>query len=60
MPLSFSAPTPLEYFASLVHSDEHFPLLEAAVCLAQDEYPDLEPDPNRPPPPKDDGFDIPF
>jgi regulator of sirC expression with transglutaminase-like and TPR domain len=42
MPLSFSAPTPLEYFASLVHSDEHFPLLEAAVSLAQDEYPDLD------------------
>ena len=42
MPLSFSAPTPLEYFASLVQSDEHFPLLEAAVSLAQDEYPDLD------------------
>ena len=42
MPLSFSAPTPLEYFSSLVRSDEHFPLLEAAVSLSQDEYPDLD------------------
>jgi regulator of sirC expression with transglutaminase-like and TPR domain len=25
-----------------VQSDEHFPLLEAAVCLAQDEYPELD------------------
>lgn len=42
MPLSFSAPTPLEYFTSLVQSDEHFPLLEAAVSLAQDEYTDVD------------------
>jgi len=38
MNLSFVAPTPLEYFASLVQSDAEFPLLEAAVSLAQDEY----------------------
>jgi regulator of sirC expression with transglutaminase-like and TPR domain len=42
MPLSLQAPTPLEYFASLVQSDEHFPLLEAAAALAQDEYPELD------------------
>ncbi|MBT9506842.1 tetratricopeptide repeat protein [Rhodoferax sp.] len=42
MNLSFAVPTPLEYFASLVHSDTEFPLLEAAVSLAQDEYPDLD------------------
>ncbi len=42
MPLSLSAPTPLEYFVSLVRSDEQFPLFEAAVSLAQDEYPDLD------------------
>ena len=42
MPLSLSVPTSLEYFASLVQSDEHFPLLEAAASLAQDEYPDLD------------------
>jgi regulator of sirC expression with transglutaminase-like and TPR domain len=42
MPLSFSAPTALEYFSSLVQSDEHFPLLEAAASIAQDEYPELD------------------
>ena len=42
MLLKLTAPTPLEYFASLVENDEHFPLLEAAACLAQDEYPDLD------------------
>ena len=42
MSLSLQAPTPLEYFTSLVLSDEHFPLLEAAVSLAQDEYPELD------------------
>jgi regulator of sirC expression with transglutaminase-like and TPR domain len=41
MRLNFDVPSPLGYFSSLVQSDEHFPLLEAAVCLAQDEYPDL-------------------
>lgn len=35
-------PTSLEYFASLVHSDEAFPLFEAAVSLGQDEYPQLD------------------
>ena len=42
MNLSFAVPTPLEYFASLVQSDADFPLLEAAVSLAQDEYPELD------------------
>ncbi len=42
MSLSFDVPSPLQYFASLVQSDEHFPLLEAAVSVAQDEYPDLD------------------
>lgn len=42
MQLSFDAPTPLEYFASLVQSDSDFPLLEAAISLAQDEYPELD------------------
>lgn len=42
MALTFSAPTPLSYFASLVQSDEHFPLLEAAASLAQDEEPSLD------------------
>lgn len=42
MTLSYSVPSALEYFASLVQSDEHFPLLEAAAAIAQDEYPDLD------------------
>ena len=42
MQFNYSAPTPLEYFASLVQSDGHFPLLETAISLAQDEYPDLD------------------
>ncbi|WP_077000425.1 SirB1 family protein [Variovorax sp. KK3] len=42
MTFSFQAPTALEYFQSLVRSDDHFPLLEAAASLAQDEYPELD------------------
>jgi regulator of sirC expression with transglutaminase-like and TPR domain len=42
MDLNFDVPSPLEYFASLVKSDEHFPLLESAISLAQDEYPELD------------------
>ncbi len=42
MPLSYAVPTPLEYFAALVHSDAEFPLFEAAISLAQDEYPELD------------------
>jgi regulator of sirC expression with transglutaminase-like and TPR domain len=42
MALTFSAPTPLGYFASLVQSDDHFPLLEAAASLAQDEEPTID------------------
>ncbi len=34
--------THLSYFASLVQSDEQFPLLEAAASLAQDEYPECD------------------
>jgi regulator of sirC expression with transglutaminase-like and TPR domain len=40
--LPYDTPTPLEYFATLVASDEQFPLLEAAASLAQDEYPGLD------------------
>ena len=42
MNFSFAAPTPLEYFSSLVQNDDQFPLLEAAASLAQDEYPKLD------------------
>ena len=41
MNLSLNVPTPLEYFASLVHTDADFALLEAAVSLAQDDYPEM-------------------
>jgi regulator of sirC expression with transglutaminase-like and TPR domain len=40
--LNLSPPTPLSYFASLVQSDDQFPLLEAAASLAQDEEPALD------------------
>ena len=42
MQFSYTPPTPLDYFASLVHSDGDFALFEAAVSLAQDEYPELD------------------
>jgi len=42
MDFNFSMPSPLQYFTSLVQSDEHFPLLEAAACIAQDDYPELD------------------
>lgn len=42
MPLSFIAPTPLQYFASLVQSDAQFPLAEAAASLAMDDYAELD------------------
>jgi regulator of sirC expression with transglutaminase-like and TPR domain len=40
--IHFEPPTALEYFASLVQSDEQFPLFEAACSLAQDENPELD------------------
>ncbi len=42
MDLKFEPVSPLDYFASLVQSDDHFPLLEAAASLAQDEEPELD------------------
>jgi len=42
MPWQFEAPSALDYFRSLVRSDDHFPLLEAAASLALDEYPELD------------------
>jgi len=38
----FETPSALEYFASLVADDEQFPVLEAALAVAQDEVPDLD------------------
>ncbi len=40
--MQFSAPTPLEYFATLVAEDESLSLVEAAVALAQDDEPQLD------------------
>ncbi len=42
MNLAFDTPTPLDFFASLVQDDAGFALLEAAVSIAQDEYPELD------------------
>jgi regulator of sirC expression with transglutaminase-like and TPR domain len=41
MNLQLAVPTPLEYFSALVRQDADFALLEAAISLAQDEYPEL-------------------
>ncbi|MFT4190071.1 MAG: tetratricopeptide repeat protein [Comamonas sp.] len=40
--LYLSAPSPLEYFSTLVQADDALPLLEAAIAIAQDEYPELD------------------
>ncbi|GAB4561964.1 MAG: tetratricopeptide repeat protein [Rhizobacter sp.] len=40
--MQFSAPTPLEYFATLVAEDESLSLVEAAVAIAQDDDPQLD------------------
>ncbi len=42
MELNLQPPTPLDYFASLVRSDDDLPLLEAAASIAQDEEPGLD------------------
>ena len=42
MQLNLAVPSPLQYFSSLVQSDDEFPLLEAAISLAQDEYPEFD------------------
>lgn len=41
-PLHFEAPSALGYFASLVAEDASLPVVEAAVCLGQDEDPSLD------------------
>lgn len=40
--MTWAVPSALDYFASLVGSDEDIPLLEAAASIAQDEYPELD------------------
>jgi regulator of sirC expression with transglutaminase-like and TPR domain len=39
---TFTLPSALEYFDSLVADDDQFPLLEAAIAIAQDETPGLD------------------
>ncbi len=41
--LRFEVPTALQYFTSLVAEDDGFNTLEAAISLAQDEHPRLDP-----------------
>jgi regulator of sirC expression with transglutaminase-like and TPR domain len=40
--LNLQVPSALDYFATLMQSDEGLPLFEAVACLAQDEYPELD------------------
>jgi regulator of sirC expression with transglutaminase-like and TPR domain len=40
--IDIAAPTPLDYFASLVADDASLSLIEAAASLAQDDYPELD------------------
>jgi regulator of sirC expression with transglutaminase-like and TPR domain len=40
--MQYGPSTSLDYFASLVADDAAFPLTEAALALAQDEFPDLD------------------
>ena len=40
--LRFEAPTPLDYFATLVADDREFSQLEAAIAVAHDEEPSLD------------------
>jgi regulator of sirC expression with transglutaminase-like and TPR domain len=40
--MKYAAPTPLDYFATLVAEDDGLNLLEAAISLAQDEHPRLD------------------
>ena len=43
MHLPVQAPSALEYFAALVADDASLPLLEAAITIAQDDHPALDP-----------------
>ncbi len=40
--MKFEVPTPLSYFAALVADDENLLLMEAAVSIAQDEFPTVD------------------
>lgn len=43
LPSCFVPASPLDYFSALVAEDAGLPLLEAAILLAQDDYPSLDP-----------------
>ena len=43
MTLRFERPSALQYFGSLVAEDQGFALLEAAIAVAQDDHPQLDP-----------------
>ncbi len=40
--LQFEIPSALDYFSALVAEDAGFPVLEAAICVAQDDLPELD------------------
>lgn len=42
MQLSFNPPSPLAYFATLVQSDDNFPLLEAAASIGHIQTPEMD------------------
>ncbi len=42
MDFKLSVPSATEFFASLVRERDNFPILEAAISIAQDEYPSLD------------------
>ncbi len=42
MNLNFETPDPLEFFATLVESDQDFALLEAAICIGHIQQPTLD------------------
>jgi regulator of sirC expression with transglutaminase-like and TPR domain len=42
MDFKLSIPSAMDFFASLVQEGDDFPLLEAAICIAQDDYPNLD------------------
>ena len=41
MDYKLQLPSALDYFTTLVQSDDEFPLMETAVSIAQDEFPKL-------------------
>ena len=41
-PMTFETPTALDYFASLVADDASLSIIEAAVAIAQDDFPELD------------------